>query len=173
MSQERESDLTDLQRLRALYQAAPAPEAAENVWNGMLSRVHEAVGGAMAGRQRLLRPWWVAAGLSAAAVFLGIVLARSLWRTDGPPARETPVALTPYPVVDAEEVRIVSMDARDAATLVVGVPPLSGDMVFAQPEDIRVIRCERCPYSGRLAHLDQGGEVPMFVSAVVAPPDDV
>lgn len=171
MSHERDGDWSDLERLRALYQASSAPEPAEDVWNGVQSRVHASVGrtASVGGTSR--RPVWALLGLSAAAL-LGLWLAKSLW-TVPPPASPQPQAVVePFPVADADDVRIVSMDARDAASLVVGELPVAGVVEFAQPEDIRVIRCERCPHSGRKARLVQGGEVPMFVSAALEVPND-
>lgn len=163
-----EGDLADLQRLRELYQTYAAPSPEESVWNRVQRRVEESVAQARLEPGRSARPWWALVGLSAAAI-LAFQLAHPLWRTNAPTTRET---VEPFPVAEADEVHIVSMDARDAASLVVGVLPLADDMRFAQPDDIRVIHCERCPRSGRLAHLEPGDEVPMFVSAVVPSPGE-
>lgn len=172
MSHERDGDLSDLERLRALYQASSAPEPAEDVWNGVQSRVHESVGRTASVGGALRRPVWMIAGLSAAAALMGLLLAKSLWTVPPLAAPQPQAVVEPFPVADADDVRIVSMDARDAASLVVGELPVAGVVEFAQPEDIRVIRCERCPHSGRKARLVQGGEVPMFVSAALEVPND-
>ncbi len=97
----------------------------------------------------------------------GILLARSWW-TETPPAQPQPlpqVAEEAFPVAEADEVTIISMDARDIAALVVGEPPVAGDLEFVRADDIRVIKCERCPKSGNVARLEQG-EVPMVVTSV-------
>lgn len=160
----------DLLRLRSLWQSALPPEPEEAAWHAVLARVHASVEG-QAGRGRSWRPLWGIVGLSAAAAILALVLTRSLWTTRVP--LPMPRVEEAFPVVEADDVNIVSMDARDVAALVVGEPPLSGELVFARPDDIRVIRCERCPHSGRLARLEPGEEVPMFVSAAgVELPDD-
>ena len=170
MSHERESDLGDLERLRATYREFSAPEPDEAAWQRTSDRLHRALDGTGSKPVRAARAWWALTGLSAAVALLGLALLPALWKTS-PPEIETPrAAVEPFPV--AEDVVILSMDARDAAALVVGELPVSGDMEFAQPTDIRVIRCERCPYSGRMARLEKGDEVPMFVSAAVVPPDD-
>jgi hypothetical protein len=170
--------LADLPRLRELYQSAGPPEPEEAAWNAVHSRIYESLG-----RVRPPRPWWaIAAGVAAAAI-LAVLLMRSLWTTPplSPPlqgrgkggAETVQRVEQPFAVAEPDDVVIVSMDARDVAALVVGEPPVGDDLEFARPEDIRVIRCERCPYSGRLARLEQGDEVPMFVTAAaIAPPDN-
>ena len=158
----------DLLRLRSLLQAALPPEPDEAAWHAVLMRIHLSLEGEVGGRSR--RPLWGILGLTAAAI-LAVFLARSLWTISVP--APTPRAEEAFPVAEADDVTIVSMDARDVAALVVGEPPVSGELVFVRPADIRVIRCERCPHSGRLARLEPGEEVPMFVSAAaVEPPDD-
>ena len=164
----------DLLRLRSLCRSVLPPEPDEATWQTILARVHASVDGP-AGRGRSSRPLWGIVGLTAAAVILASLLTRSLWKTSVPVPASTPAprAEEPFPVAEADDVNIVSMDARDVAGLVVGEPPVSGTLEFARPEDIRVIRCERCPHSGRFARLEPGEEVPMFVStAAVELPDD-
>lgn len=169
-----QDDLADLPRLRALFQSVAPPEPDEAAWNAVQARLHEACGqsaraperGCPAGNRWLwLR--WVVAGGAAAALLLALLLARS-WRTTPVP----PPVEEPLPVAEADDVNIVSMDARDTAALVVGEAPVSGELVFARPEDIRVIRCDRCPHSGRFARLEPGEEVPMFVTAAVTPANE-
>ncbi len=172
MSHERESDLGDLERLRATYRACSAPEPDDAAWQRVSDRLHRALDGTGTKPVRAARAWWAMAGLSAAAVLLGLALLPALWKTSAPDIETPQAAVEPFPVAEAEDVVILSMDARDAAALVVGELPVSGDMEFAQPTDIRVIRCERCPHSGRMARLEKGDEVPMFVSVAVVPPDD-
>lgn len=160
-------DLADLARLRELYQSANPPEPEEAVWNS----VHSRVAGSVV-RVRSPRPWWAIAAGSAAAAIVAVLLARPLWSPSVPvPATTTTVQRVeePFPVVDEDDVVIISMDARDVAALVVGEPPVGDEIEFARLEDIRVIRCERCPFSGRQARLEQGAEVPMLVTAAVAP----
>ncbi|MGH7172728.1 MAG: hypothetical protein ACRELF_07330 [Gemmataceae bacterium] len=160
----------DLLALRRLSQSVLPPEPEEAAWHAVLARVHASVE-SQAATGRFSRPLWGIVGFTAAAAILALLLTRSLWRTSVP--APAPRAEEAFPVVEADDVIIVSMDARDVAALVVGEPPISGELAFARPEDIRVIRCERCPHSGRLARLEPGEEVPMFVStAAVAPPDD-
>jgi hypothetical protein len=163
----------ELLHLRSLSQSVLPPQPDETVWQAVLARVHASVDGE-AGKGRPSRPLWAIVGLSAAAAVLVGVLIRSLWTSTVPVPVPTPQIEEPLPVAEADDVTIVSMEARDVAALVVGEPPVSGELVFVRLEDIRVIRCERCPHSGRLARLEPGEEVPMFVSAagVELPNDD-
>jgi hypothetical protein len=164
---EANDDLADLPQLRELYQSASPPDPEEAAWNAACSRIHASIG-----RARAPRPWWIIASASVAAAILAVLLARSLWTTSvpvpAPPARQ--VVEEPFPVVDSEDVIIISMDARNVAALVVGEPPVGDDLEFARLKDIHVIRCERCPFSGRSARLARGDEVPMFVTAAAVEP---
>jgi anti-sigma factor RsiW len=164
---EANDDLADLPHLRELYQSACSPEPDEAAWNAVRSRIHDSLV-----RVRSPRPWWSIAAGAVAAAILAVVLARSLWTTSVPEPATTTVQLDeePFPVVEADDVSILSMDARDVAALVVGEPPIGDDLEFARPQDIRVIRCERCPLSGRFARLEKGDEVPMFVAAAAVEP---
>lgn len=164
---EANDDLADLPRLRELYQSASPPEPEEGAWDRVSSRIYDSIV-----RVRSPRPWWAIAAGSVAAAILLLLLARSVRNTTVPvPLPEIVQRVEePFPVVDPDDVVIVSMDARDAAALVVGEPPVGDDLEFARPEDIRVIRCERCPYSGKLARLEQGDEVPILVTAAAVTP---
>ncbi len=167
---EAKDDLSDLARLRALYQSVWPPEPDEAAWTAVPAHIHQSI---LRGRSRPAR-WprlaWSLIGLAAASVLLGLVLARSRSTTTVPVP--VPLVEEPFPVAEADDVTIISIDARDVAALVVGEPPVWGDLEFARAEDIHVVRCERCPVSGRLARLEHEGEVPMFVSATVAAPED-
>ncbi len=165
---EAKDDFADLPRLRELYQSICPPEPDDAAWNAVQARIHESISRGQSERTSSRRPLWAILGLTAAAAILSLLLARSLWPTRAP----TPGVEEPFPVAEADEVTIISMDARDVAALVVGEPPVGGELEFARPEDIRVIRCERCPHSGRMARLEQDGEVPMFVTAAVEPTND-
>jgi hypothetical protein len=156
-------DFADLERLKELYQGAGPLEPDEVAWTATLRRI----AGAVPPPRERVRPsrrlTWMALGLMAAAALVAFLLVRSAWFT-GPRTPPLP-ADEPYPVAEANDVNIISMDANDVAALVVGEPPVSDDLVFAQCSDIHVIKCKRCPISGRAPQL-QRGEVPMFVVSV-------
>lgn len=162
---EAKDDLRDLEHLRALYQSAGPAEPSEDAWNAVQSRIHAAVGRERSGRDRRPRWWWALAGLTAASVLVGALTVRFWRKADVSVAVPEPRVEEAFPVVDPEDVTIISIDARDVAALVVGEPPVSGDLEFVRSKDIHVIRCERCPLSGRKAQYEPEGEVPMFVTA--------
>jgi len=158
-------DLADLPRLRELYQSACPQEPEEAVWSTLFLRINASVV-----RVRSPRLWKAVIAGSVAAAILAVLLARSMWTTNEFVPATVQRGEEPFPVAGADDVTIISMDARDVFALVVGEPPVGDDLEFARPEDIRIIRCERCPYSGRLARLEQGDEVPMLVTAAAVAP---
>jgi hypothetical protein len=184
-------DLADLLRLRELYQSVSPPMPEEAAWNAVHARLHKALG-----QIPRPRPWWaIAAGVAAAAILVALLIP-SWWTTSVMvPTGEMPVpsglrtsqlgetsvspvgkrgqrVVEPFPVAEPGDVTIISMDARDVAALVVGEPPVGGDLEFARPEDVRLIRCERCPFSGRQARPEPGEEVLMFVAAAAVAPSN-
>jgi hypothetical protein len=161
---------SDLNRLRDLFQSVSPADPEEGVWAATLTRVHDAIHTVKPYRRRSPRRVWAFVGLAAAAALVAVLLTRSWWVQTPPlptPAEE------PFPVVEAGDVDILSIDARDVAGLVVGEPPVSGELIFARMEDVRVLECKCCPKSGNIAKLEQG-EVPMLVTTVarVDAPDD-
>jgi hypothetical protein len=156
----------DLSRLRELWQSAAPPEPGPAAWEATLSRIEGALPPGTGGNRRGRR-WtlWGAFGMTAAAALVSAgLLARPWWSGSPPPAG---AAEEPYPVVESHEVNIISMAARDTGGLVVGQPPVTGDLVFVAPADIKVIRVEPRP-GGGAPRLHQGGDVPMFVPVVRA-----
>ena len=168
--------VADLDRLRALCRSVPPPEPEDAAWTAVLARIHDGVRAspvrlAPVGAASRAAPGrrWAVVGLAAAAL-IAVLLARPVGRkapSPQPPSEE------PFPVAEAGDVDIIRIDARDVAGLVVGEPPVSGELVFAQQEDVRVVECKCCPKSGNVAKLRQG-EVPMLMTSVVRAdaPDD-
>jgi len=151
----------DLGRLRELFQSVSGAEPEEATWSAVLRHVHDDLRTVKPYR-RSPRPVWAVVGLAAAAAVVGVLLARSWW-VQTPSLR--PTSEEPFPVVEAGDVDILSIDARDVAGLVVGEPPVSGELIFASMDDVRVLKCECCPKSGNRAKLKRG-EVPMLVTTV-------
>jgi hypothetical protein len=161
----------DLRRFREWCRSVPPPEPEDAVWTATLTRLHDAVRTAKPRGRRSPRLVWAVAGLAAAAALLAVFLSRPLWMKA--PSLPQPPVEEPFPVAEADDVDIISIDARDVAGLVVGEPPVSGELIFARQEDVRVVECKCCPKSGNFAKLRQG-EVPMLVTsaAPVGVPDD-
>jgi hypothetical protein len=169
-----QGDLADLLRLRELYQSLPPRQPDEAACNVVLSRLHDLASEPTAHRVRSRRPLWALLG-GVAAILAVVLLARALTTKDVRPPTIEPFAAAneePFAVADEEDVVIDSMEARDVAALVVGEPPVGGELAFVRLEDVRVLKCERCPLSGALARLEDHDEVPMLVSAAEPEPDD-
>jgi hypothetical protein len=156
-------ELADLERLRELFLSCGPSLPDEAAWQAVRARIHEQVSDVRPARRRASRPVWSILGLTAAAVLGAVLLTRSWW-TGGAIPKPGPEE-EPYPVVAAEDVDIISIETHDVAGLVVGEPPVSGELVFVQLEDVHVLHCKRCPISGNGARLEQG-EVPMVVAVV-------
>jgi hypothetical protein len=152
---------SELVRLRDLFQSVSPPEVEEGAWSATLTRIHADIR-TVKPHRRSPRPVWAFVGLAAAAAVVAVLLARSWWvQTPSP----SPTPEEPFPVATAEDVDILSIAARDVAALVVGEPPVSGELIFASMDDVRVLKCECCPKSGNRAKLERG-EVPMLVTIV-------
>jgi hypothetical protein len=146
--------------LRDLWQRATPPEPSPRAWERSLRRVENAsVVPRRAGSGRRFWPLWLAA---AAAAVLTLTLVR---RPDVPPKPAAPAATPaddePFPVAEAREVDILSMDTRDADYLI-GHPPVLADLKFVSPQDVKDVRVDPRP-GGWGARLE-AGEVPMVVA---------
>ncbi|HWG47420.1 MAG TPA: hypothetical protein VN688_31945 [Gemmataceae bacterium] len=161
---EAHGDMADLQRMRELYQSVSVPQPEEAAWTATLTRI--ASGSRLRVKPALRRKRLGAIlSLTAAAALVAVLLARSWWTGQSSTQPQPQLAEEVFPVVEADDVTIISMDARDVAALVVGEPPISGDLEFVQAADIRVIKCQRCPKCGNVPRLAQGA-VPMVVTSV-------
>jgi anti-sigma factor RsiW len=152
----------------------PPPEPSADAWDGALAHISSAVPAPAPVR----RPWrprtgsWgrvVGSFLAAAAVLSGVLLARPLWKTPTPGVPAVPGVTEeqepegPFPVATAEEVNIISMDAKDADAVVMG-QPLMGSFELAAPEDIQVLKVEPHPADGLVPRLEEN-PVPMIVAS--------
>jgi hypothetical protein len=159
---EGQAEVEDFHRLAGAWQRVTPAEPSAEQWAATLARVEARVapaGPRPAGYQR--RPVWTFAGLAAAAVLGVVMLSRFL----GSGTEDEP-----FPVAEAHEINIVHMDARDADALV-GHPPLLGNMVFADNNDVHLVSAVPHGGDGRVARMEQG-PVPMIVVGPGADPDD-
>jgi anti-sigma factor RsiW len=133
--------------LLRLWPTIPPPEPSPFTWARALTGITAglALAGAAvspvvvrAAKSPARRPGWVRAGLrwtgAAAAVLLVLVLnpMASQGPAPAPPAK-------PYPVVTADDVDIVTLNAVDADRLVVGNVPVRGPLDLAAPGDVVVL----------------------------------
>jgi hypothetical protein len=153
------AEVEALRGLKGVWQThaapEPSPEAWETVLAGIETQLAQVRGNRPArGRWRL---WpWVLGG--AAAALLLLLLSRPFWR--GPAPRDD--GEEPFPVADNGDVVILSMDANDVAALVVGHPPVQGEIVLASHDEIQVL--EGQDWRPR----DEGG-APMVIDPLAMP----
>jgi hypothetical protein len=101
----------------------------------------------------------MAVGLgAAAALFLGLTL--------------NLLPEEPFPVASAEDVDIISVEAADAGTLVIGEPPLKEPLVWASAGDVTLERVEP-DWDGMVPEVrmpSEGPDPPMIVAPLEGGP---
>jgi len=136
------------QRLRQLMEAGAASEPSAAEWAMTLTRIEA---GLSAGRKsvkptarRVAGLLWAAAALAASAAAVWLVFAGN-----APPVlpidkipHETAEVEPAFPVLLADEVDIMTMQATDTTALVVGLPPVHEPLVLAAASEITLDRVE-------------------------------
>jgi anti-sigma factor RsiW len=160
------ADLDGWRRLNRVWETTAPPEPSSAAWSSVLAGIEKAVPRRpplpVPKGRTILR--WVAGLVAAAAVVAALLSARTLLQPPQQPDQTPEVALTPYPVAEAHEVVILSMDARDVDALVVARPPVTGPIVFAAHEDIRIIGTAPWPGDGSVPQLGKDMDLPMIVA---------
>jgi hypothetical protein len=154
------ADVQSLRDLAGLWQEHTAPEPAPAAWDqtlhGIEARVREPKPVPQGGSP------WLRIGLSlAAACLAALLVARAFWPTSGKPPVTDPDD-EPYPVASADDITIISMDPRDSRFLVVGLPPINGDMELAGIEDV-TLESTTPNDDGQLPQMHTGGSVPVIL----------
>jgi len=157
------AEVEALRGLKRVWQTLPAPEPAPEAWNTTLARI-EARLPRPGVRPRPSRGRWMAwtwvLSTSAAAVLL-VVLSRLFWPGLLPLGGEGEEV--PFPVTAGSEVVIISMDANDVAALVVGHPPVQGEIVLTSHDEIALLDWGTADF-----HPNEGG-APMVVDPQAMP----
>jgi hypothetical protein len=120
------------------------------------------------------RRWPIFVGFitAAAALFAGVVLARTLWPTPTPPPINytNVVAMVddeePYPVALLSEVEILRAHPDDVDRIMMGALIL-GSVEFASFEDIVLVSVEPDPDEGRMPRMQKHKGSPMIIVARV------
>lgn len=116
---------------RLWHETAPS-EPTEEAWSAVLNHIADTASRRPIRRSvRTASIAWLAAALTAAATLLLIVWSDPSTSTD----KRLRAVL---PVLGADDVQIISMDAADASVLVVGEPPHRGAIVMASADDVIV-----------------------------------
>jgi anti-sigma factor RsiW len=142
--------------LARVWQETAAIEPAAEKWAAVLERIECGLSRSRAlaiARRRLVR-----AGVAVAVA--ATVLLVLVWHP-----RATPLKVEPLTVVSPDEVEIVSLRAADRRTLIVGVPPVTGPLVFASPRDVELERVEP-DGDGMMPdiHMDDSSDTAMIVA---------
>lgn len=156
--------------------ASPPPEPSEAAWSSVLERIDERtqVIKARQRRERLGRfrgrlyaaRYWLGAG-AAAAVVAALLLYRP---AGGPPAPEPhrPQVVKALPVASDDDVQVISMEAGDARTLVVGQSPLPRHFALAQPGDVWDVVIEPDADGVKPRNMNDGAGGPMIIMQPLA-----
>ena len=153
---EADAEVQSLRRLDALWRQTAASEPSAAAWDKTLQEIESRLAAPKPTRAGL--PTMRILGGIAAASVIGLLLARSFW--------PTPIAVTdsddePYPVATADEIVIISMDPRNEHNLVIGLPPVHGDLVLADSDDVELLDAK--PNSeGQVPNMNQGA-VPVIL----------
>lgn len=148
------ADIEQMGQLLHVWHEAAAPEPSPGAWHAVLNRIEEGVarpaGGAPPAwpRERPGRSW-LRVALLAASVLLAVAVVRLLTPPSGsvltqltglaPRPTDEGLAGEPYPVVDAAEVVIISMNPNDGEAVVIGQPLELAEIHLATHDDIQVI----------------------------------
>ncbi len=150
-----------LHRLTGLCRDHAAPEPTPAAWDRTLQAIESRLAAPkpLPGRAPTLR---IVLSLVAAAAIL-LLLTRVFWPTPLlPPPELGTDDEEPYAVATADEIVIVSMDPRNLSNLVVGGPPVEGELDLAEFDEVKVL--DRKPNNdGQVPEMHQGGNVPMIL----------
>jgi anti-sigma factor RsiW len=146
------ADVEGQRRLAGLVrQAAPAEPAQAN-WDAVRARIEGALAGAARKqRRRRLLPWVMLTAAAAAAVLLAVLL-----------PRPTPTA-EPFPIVSADDVEIVSLDADAGQALVVGEPPVREALALLGPHEVEQVEFQGNVDGMDPLYLQEGAAAPMII----------
>jgi hypothetical protein len=157
------AEVESVRRLAGLWQehtpAEPAPAAWDKTLNGIEARVRAAK--PRPAPQRSSPVLHIGVGLAAACLAL-LLLSRNYWPTTGNPPVAVPDGEEPYPVASADEITIISMDPRDSGALVVGLPPINGDMEWASWDDVTLVDAQPND-GGQKPGMHTTGTVPVIL----------
>jgi anti-sigma factor RsiW len=149
-------------RLSRGWQAGAPEEPGPAAWTAALDRIEKSLPAGppapVRGRKLFL---WASLLTAAAAAILTVSLSARLFRTvpDAPADPDD----EPYPVAEAHEVAIISMDVKDADALVVGESPVHGPLAFAAFDDIILLDTKRMHEDAPQPLLDEQLALPMIV----------
>jgi anti-sigma factor RsiW len=127
---------------RRLWKAAAPQSPAESGWARVFGRVQDVLDSPPSPAATQLprrRPWRIIVSALSTAVAAAVALYFTIPGAQLPSSPEQPEAAGERLLfASAADVDIISMDDRDAANLVVGIPPLSGKVILAAADDVKL-----------------------------------
>jgi hypothetical protein len=157
------AEVQSLRQLAGLWQDHTAPEPMPAAWDQALHGIESRLAAPKPARQRGSTTLRLIVGLVAACL-IAALLARALWPTPNKPAPPAPVDVEeePYAVAHSDEIVIVSMDPRNAPNLVVGRPPIPGELEWAGIEDVTLVEFKPND-EGQVPTMHTDGPVPFIL----------
>jgi anti-sigma factor RsiW len=156
---------------RRLWRTTVPPNPGEGVWARVFGRVQDELDSPPAPaaatpvrsrRWRILIPTLSTAAAAVIALYLGL--------PDGggaPSPTMDRASVDALVIASAADVNIVSMDDRDTANLVLGVPPLSGRVVLAAVDDVKLKNVQK-DADGMMpkVQMNDAGLAPMIIAPI-------
>jgi anti-sigma factor RsiW len=166
-----ESQLRLSRHNRRLWQAAAPAAPGECGWAEVFGRVQDVLDSpaapAASAPSRPRRWRLLASALStAAAATIALYLGTS-GGDSGPAVVADGSSIEPLIIASAADVDVISMDDRDAANLVVGIPPLTGKVVLAAADDVKLKNVQK-DADGMMpkVQMNDAGLAPMIIAPI-------
>jgi hypothetical protein len=132
--------------LRELFRAGAPAEPSEAEWSATLDGVRRGLARPRVMATPVARRWGLGALVAAAfaaAAAVALALAIPYFRVAPSDAVEEVADVVQFPVTDAEDVEILSVDTADSGAIVVGDLPLRRPIVFMEPGDVALRSLQR------------------------------
>jgi anti-sigma factor RsiW len=109
---------------------------------------------------------WIALSALAASVILVVGIGFGIWRVwQADPHNHAPVAVAPHhqdddevlEVAQSHEITILRVEGADTESLVVGTPPLEGELELAGPGEVRVLHVRPAARDQMIANVRTDG----------------
>jgi hypothetical protein len=148
-------------RNHRLWQSSAGPAPGEASWSRLFARVHQALSAPPPATRRTHRFPYLVPLAAAAAVLLTVTLLKPTLPTD--PRSGLPVE-DAWVMAGDDDIEIVGILDADADRLVVGRPPLTGQIVLASVNDVTFVNVAEDTDGMKPQMPPPGATVPMVVA---------
>jgi hypothetical protein len=156
---------------RRLWHAASCPSPGEGGWARVFGRVQDVLDSPpspAAAPPVRRRRWRILLSTMSTAAAAAIALYLSMpGRVPGPSSTNVENTGEALVLATAADVDIISMDDRDTANLVVGIPPLTGNVVLAAADDVKLKNVQK-DADGMMpkVQMNETGLAPMIIAPI-------